>query len=261
MTRVLLFCPTVKLGRDTTMAIHGIRFSGALDILFARDNPHGEYNVQNIVQNYQKAERIIKAEGYDYLLTIEDDILPPPDALEKLIAVDADIAYGVYCFRRGMPMINIQRDDTGESYSLPRNLKAWAELFGQIIPCGGLGFGCTLIKRSALDAAPLHSSNGGDADTQLALDARRLGLRQRADTSVLCGHRRTDGTVIWPARDGYNIAGNPAPLPTRPIRALRPLAFWTQDEIAVVMKAGDMKDIDLESAAAFVATGRAEYAT
>lgn len=257
MTRVLLFCPTVKLTRDVTMAIHGIQFSGGLDVMFTHDNPH--LGGQNIFYNYAKAERIVKAESYDYLFIVEDDMLPPPDALEKLIALDADIAYGVYCFRRGVPLINIQRPDVVESYGLPQNMKAWKALFGTVIECGGLGFGCTLIKRSVFDVAPLHSTSGGDADSQLAKDARQFGLKQMSDTSVLCGHRRADTTVIWPTANGYEIAGNPEPLPTRAIKALRALSFWTQDEIAVIMQAGDVREVDLETAAALVANGRAYY--
>jgi hypothetical protein len=261
MTRVLLFCPTVKLSRATFEAIHGLHFDGTLDRMFTYDNPHGDHAAQNVIYNYRKAERIVKAEGYDYLLTVEDDMLPPPDALEKLIALDADIAYGVYCFRKGKPTINIARpDDLMQCYSLPHNLAAWAELFGQAIECGGLGLGCTLIKRSVFDVLEFHSVKGFDADTQLAKDAMRLGLRQRCDTSVLCGHRRDDGTIVWPTRNGYTISGTPGEEPKRWIIATRPIVFWDYHENLVQLKMNDRMEIDFDHAAAYVEMGLAVYA-
>jgi hypothetical protein len=262
MTRVLLFCPTVKLSRDTFESIHGLHFDGALDRMFTHDNPHGEMSGRNILHNYQKAERIVKAESYDYLLTVEDDMLIPPDALEKMIAVDADIVYGVYCFRKGAPLINISKpNDHMESYGLPDNLKAWRGVFGQVIECGGLGLGCTLIKRSVFDVLSFHSVSGHDSDTQLSLDARRLGLRQMCDTSVLCGHKRSNSVVIWPDRDGYKEYGTPKPLPTREVIALRPLVFWSYEEVVIRMQPGEQQAIDFEHAADFVAAGLVKYAT
>ncbi len=260
MTRVLLFCPTNRLERETINAIHGIQFSGTLDTMFTRDNPHGEYSAQNIIHNYLKAERIVKAEGYDYLFIVENDIIPPPDALEKLIALDADIAYGVYCFRRGKPIINIQTATNGESYGLPHNLKAWARVWGKVVPCTGLGFGCALIKRSVFDVLHMHSDSGGDADTQMAIDAKRLGLTLMADTSVICGHKRPDGVVIWPTQQGYETFGKKAPPELRAIVPNRDMAFWNSDDIPVIMRAGEKYEIEWEYAGSFVNAGMAAYA-
>lgn len=259
MSRVLLFCPTVKLTRLTSDAIHGLQFDGALDVMFARDNPYD--GSANIIYNYRKAERIIKNEGYDYLFTVEDDMIPPPDALQKMSAIEADIVYGVYCFRKGKPSLNISKpDDLQESYSLPHNMKDWKRLFGQVIPCGGLGFGCTLIKRSVFDVLEFHSTHGHDGDTQMAHDARRLGLRQMCDTTVLVGHRRPDTTVVWPTGDGYKEAGTHVPLPRRAIIPNRKLSFWTQEEVAMVVPAGVKCEVDIETAASFVGAGMAAYA-
>jgi hypothetical protein len=259
--RVLLFCPTVKLSHAVFDAIHGLRFDGLLDRMFTHDNPYGEINGQNIAYNYRKAERIVMNEDYDYLLTVEDDIIPPPNALEKMIAVDSDIVYGVYCFRRGLPLINITKPgDLGESYSLQHNRQEWIDSYGQIIPCGGLGFGCTLIKRDVFDVVSFHSESGTDTDSQLAHDARRLGLSQMCDTTVLCGHRRPDSTIVWPTSSGYVEYGEHVALSTRRIIALRPLSFWDSEENAIIMQRGDLRRVDFEHASDFVALGMAAYA-
>jgi hypothetical protein len=261
MTRVLLFCPTVKLSRATFEAIHGLQFDGALDRMFTHDNPNGEHSGLNIIYNYRKAERIIKTERYDYLLTVEDDIIPPPDAVEKMIGVNSDIVYGVYCFRKGKPTINISRpDDLMQSYSLPHNLAEWKRLQGRIVECGGLGLGCTLIKRRVFDALSFHSVKGGDVDTQLAIDAQRLGLRQMCDTTVRCGHRRANGMTVWPTEAGFEEHGIPGPEPARLITAQRPIVFWDYAETVVRLEPGETRAVDLDHAAAYVEMGLAVYA-
>jgi hypothetical protein len=261
--RILLFCPTHHLERETINSIHGLIVPDGvmLDTLFTRDNPHGPQHGRNIIYNYQKAERITKAEAYDYLLTIENDMIVPPDALVKLLAVDADIAYGVYVFRKGKPTINILRaDDTQESYSLSVNLRAWKKVFGKVIECNGLGFGCTLIKASVFDVLTLHSETGHDGDSQMAHEARRLGLTQRADTSILCGHKRPDGTVLWPTIDGIKEIGKRQPLETRLIIPNQMIAFWTPEDVSIIMRTNEPCLIDYENAGVFVNAGMAAYA-
>jgi hypothetical protein len=261
--RILLFCPTHRLERETINSIHGLIVPGGvgLDVMFTRDNPHGDGSGQNIIYNYQKAERIVKAESYDYLFTVENDVIVPPDALVKLLAVDADIVHGVYGFRRGKAVLNIMRhDDTRESYSLAGNLRAWKKAFGKVIPCNGLGLGCTLIKRSVFDVLTFHSDLGYDGDTQLRNDAVKAGLSIMADTSVLCGHKRPDGTVIWPCADGLREVGKRKPLPTREIIPNQGIAFWNENDVAIVMKAGETHAIDIDNAGVFVSAGMAEYA-
>jgi hypothetical protein len=261
MNRVLLFCPTVKLSHATFDSIHGLHFAGALDRLFTHDNPFDEWDGRNVLYNYQKAERSVKTESYDYLLTVEDDMIVLPDALDKMIAVDADIVYGVYCFRKGAPLLNISKPhDHMESYGLPDNLKEWRALYGQVIECGGLGFGCTLIRRSVFDMLSFHSAPGHDGDTQMALDARRLGLRQMCDTTVLCGHQRPDSTIVWPTATGYAEFGEHQPLPTRAIIPNKPLVFWNYEQQVMRLEPGQRYDVDYEHAAAYVGLGMAAYA-
>lgn len=260
MARVLLFCPTHRLCKETINSIHGIQYDGALDTLFTRDNPHGAGSGQNIIYNYQKAERIVKAENYDYLFTVEQDMIVPPDALSKLMALDADIAYGVYCFRKGKPTINITRTDKQqESYGLYHNLRDWRKVFGKPVDCNGLGFGCTLIKRSVFDVLNFHSVPGHDGDTQLAHDAKRLGLKQMADTSVLCGHKRPDGTVVWPDADGGHDVGVRQPVEKRTIIPNQSIAYWDELDVSHILRSGEPVDVDFENASVFVTAGMAVY--
>src|SRR5690349_15787457 len=108
LMRILTATPTVKLGTETLHAIFGQTYSGWNDHFFTFEN-NQQPPAMNIVYNYRKIQAAFLAGGYDALWIVEDDLVVPPDALEKLLAVEADVVYGVYTFRRGSPIINIMQ--------------------------------------------------------------------------------------------------------------------------------------------------------
>jgi hypothetical protein len=258
MKRVLMFTPTNRLEPEALGALLSVEYSGPLDRLIARDNPETKQLFLNIVYNYQKAQRICLAEGYDALFTVESDVLIPPYALERLLAIDADIAYGVYAFRQGAAILNITHPRTYASFSF--HMKEWKALFGQVIECSGLGYGCTLIQRRVLEQHAIHTeSDGGDSDTVLARWARENGIRQMADTSVICGHKRPDRVTLWPERDRIRQEGTRVPI-LRAVRSLIPFSGWTDDNEMYICRPGDPPIcIDYERAQILVGANMAEY--
>ena len=257
--RVLMFTPTYRLEPETLEALLKVEYSGSLDRLMTRDNPETVNVNLNIVYNYQKAQRMFLAGGYDALFTVESDVIVPPDALEKLAAVEADIVYGVYAFRRGGPVLNITHPVTYQSYSAHQS--EWRRLFGQVIECSGLGYGCTLIRRSVLERHEIRSENddGGDSDTVLAKWARANGIRQMADTSVLCGHKRPDSVILWPERNVIRQEGTSIKV-LKSVVALIPFSGWNEQNELFICKPGDPAvAIDFETAALLVGAGMAEY--
>jgi len=78
----------------------------------------------------------------DAIFWIDDDTVPPPDALEKLLRVDADIAAGVY-FLRTPPYNPVVYRQTERGGYVP--------LFdyepGEILTVDSVGMGCTLVHR------------------------------------------------------------------------------------------------------------------
>jgi hypothetical protein len=137
------------------------------------------------------------------MLVIESDIIPPPDTLKKLAAVDADMAYGVYVFRVS-EVVNVfeayprPSRNPGESLSV-RGL--WPKLKNRVIDCSGGGLGCVLIKRDVLRETGFRLDETGAAfcDSPFTRDCWRAGYEMKADTSVICGHVREDGVTLWPS--------------------------------------------------------------
>jgi hypothetical protein len=260
MIRVLMFTPTARLEPEAFEALMNQTYAGPLDRLLTRDNPETEHPELNIVYNYQKAQRMFLAGQYDALFPVESDVIIPPNALERLIAADADIAYGVYLFRRGGPVLNITHPRPPYN-SYTGHLADWIRQWGQVIECSGLGFGCTLIRRRVLELHELHSENGdgGDSDTVLANYARANGIKQLADTSVICGHKRPDSVILWPEQYRVRFEGTPIII-KREVRALKTFSFWAEDDSLYLCRPNDPPlALDYERAQELVESGKAEY--
>lgn len=259
MTHVLLVCPHNRLEPGTIQAIFTQSYTGSIDHAFTRHNPEAIPGL-NIIAAYQRLAAQFLAGPYSDLFIVENDILPPPDALDKLLAAGGDINYGCYTFRRGTPVVNVMRTQTTDP--MTGDSRAWRKAFtaGAVVECTGLGFGCTLIKRHVLEQIPLRSAGGGgDADTCLALDAAKAGMTQRADLSVVCGHIKPDGETLWPTGEKpfYRKAGVSVPKLAR-ITALESFGIWDELGVPTLVEKGATASIDAEIAASMSARGQLE---
>lgn len=173
----------------------------------AGPGPHGN---RNILHLYTRARDLCLASGYTHLLTIEDDMLPPSDALPRLLAADAPVVYSLYCWRRADHPWSLYRvvfEDSGDSWLSARpHIARQHARDGAVVPVAGLGLGCTLIRRDALAAVPWRlGASGAACDWYFAVDCQTAGVGQVGHFGVACGHV-LDARVIWPdaeAPDGY----------------------------------------------------------
>jgi len=218
MKDILIFTPVLRLEPETIQAIFALTWDGAISYLFQRDNPIPEQrdrlkrSVMNHLHQFQRGREVFLKGRYDAMLIVESDIIPPPDALQRLWDLQCDIAYGSYVFRHSKmgdePIVNIFERykpwpelprNEGESLTVRRKWKA--ALAQGVVECSGAGFGCTLIRRHVMEAIPFRvewPQNGGHCDTYWTRDAYRKGYKMLADTSVICGHKREDGVILWP---------------------------------------------------------------
>ena len=83
----MIFVPCAALVPQTVLSLAAQTFDGSYDVLFAFDNPHGQWTAQawkNLQLNYEKARQVVLRDGYAALWCVENDMLVPPDALTKL---------------------------------------------------------------------------------------------------------------------------------------------------------------------------------
>lgn len=204
--RVQGFTPCYRLEPETVEAVLSLRFPAgqSLKWIFQWDNPYGEGRL-NILHQYQIGrERFLAGDAdAEALLIVESDIIPPPEALEKLAALNCDVAYGVYRFRVSN-VVNVferyagQPRNEGESLSLYPHKLRQAVRAGQTL-CSGGGLGCVLIRRRVLEKIPFRlEGQTGHCDGWFNRDVLRAGFTQMADMSVICGHKTEWGEILWP---------------------------------------------------------------
>lgn len=132
---------------------------------------------------------------YDYLLWIDDDIVPPVDALDKLLAADKDVI-GAACFS--------MKADNGEYFPYPVTLryndeKRYTVYYGVgVEEVDATGGACILVKRNVYEKLerPYEFVYHKDGTLALTCDFRiwqkwqELGGKLYIDFSILCDHKK-----------------------------------------------------------------------
>lgn len=221
--------PNYGIKEQTKSSVHAAieRYDGPVDWLLGIDNDPTDMPYENVTRQHNKARRIVLEMGYDALLSIESDMLIPPDAINQLVDIDADIVYGLYVWRHKPRRWSAYKDLNlwgGESVSFNHDGKDAREAWGKVIDVAGLGMGCTLIRRNVLEELRfrIHDGNPGWIvdeykeqfeklginpyrphprmvcdDWLLAMDAQHYEFSQKANLNVVCGHI-LDDSIIWP---------------------------------------------------------------
>jgi hypothetical protein len=209
--RILIVTPLLRsYGRAITAAHRLVRRAPCpVEWLTITEQPYAGYDYRNVLYANERARTAMLAGDYTHLLMLEDDIVPPPDALAKLLSCEADVAYGLYCWRRALHEWSAYAR-IGESIGTPwphhdRDYAVAAFTAGDVIPSQGVGFGCTLIRRELLETItfrlPTDFAEGGACtDWMFALDCQALGAHQVSHLGVACGHisMEPSARVIWP---------------------------------------------------------------
>lgn len=210
--KVLLFCPTYRLEAETVDSIMRLDPAGhQLHVMFTRHNPCG-VPTYNILYNYRRGRDVVLNGDYDAMLTVESDMIVPPDTLTRLAAIDADVAIGLYVHRHAWANLPLMWNVTVKETTTPAPgtwlnwqpdtaAKAWGNQFD----ASGGGLGCTLIHRRVLEAVQFRLVKAGrsmfiaDCDMWFHHDALLKGFSIVADLGLHCGHITPEREVYWPA--------------------------------------------------------------
>lgn len=135
------------------------------------------------------------AKRYDYMLSVDSDIVLPRDSLVKMLQADKDIISGLYIQRiPGTQTVEAYMDTpNGGCTNIPYSL---LENRG-IVEIAACGMGCALIKSEVfrkmeyphfLYKEALDHKNTVSEDVYFCLKARSIGFKVWADTSIKCDH-------------------------------------------------------------------------
>lgn len=161
-------------------------------VIVLRDEPQ-ENRIMRIISSRNACRYYFLKNSYDYLFFLDTDMIPPPDALQQLLKVDADIASGNYLCRQEI---------NGKLLVLPALYKHHGNQLAtltmeeakqnNVIDIAVCGLGCCLIKRKVLEKIsfrPFTQSKTGGEDVAFCVDAQKEGCIIKANLAARCSHR------------------------------------------------------------------------
>lgn len=170
---------------------------------------YGPLFIENmeVGDGYNKAIDMILAnetlKNWKYVLTVEEDNLPPPDGLLKLYeSMDKyDVVGGLYWTKGegGQPMIY------GDPKVMPKNFIPQVPQSDTIQEANGLGMGFNLFKLDMFKKMPrpwfnsMQAINKGcmSQDLYFYNEAAKHGYRFACDTRVKVGHFDPGTGMVW----------------------------------------------------------------
>ncbi|MBS3095528.1 hypothetical protein J4231_02520 [Candidatus Woesearchaeota archaeon] len=155
--------------------------------------PYTESAKQRIVDSRNIIRRKVLDCDYDYFLSLEQDVIPPKDVIQRLIRHDKGIVSGVYFTYQKDKAIELGLRPVLYKKSGTNSLKVMLErdvLKPRLIEVGACGLGCVLIRKDILKNIRFRFSKDfeGFDDVWFCYDAFNLGFKVYADTSVKCKH-------------------------------------------------------------------------
>jgi hypothetical protein len=163
-------------------------------------SPRGKTPRQYIAESQNMLREVFLEGRYDYFFSLEVDIFPPRNIIEKLLSCGKPIVSAPYFYDFGIkskPLVHyfVQKPDGGITTHCANLSEAIDWLDGTVKPIYQSGVGCTLIERSILEKIPFRweSGNNGFSDSFLYYDLTyKLKINNWLDTSILCRHYNSD---------------------------------------------------------------------
>jgi len=203
--RALLYQPLADAVADNsdadaysqTLASHGLR-------TLRYKAPPNTLARDKLAHSRNMLRQLVLDEGYDYFFSVEQDVVPPPDALQLLLRHRQPIVSGVYykyftlrykglngkiiTKKKAMPLLAHSAQDPKKMHFIPAEEVA-DDRFFQVRYCG---LGCVLMHRGVLEKISFRVDQGPEGlafdDVYFCNDALTAGFSLSVDTSVKCVH-------------------------------------------------------------------------
>ena len=136
--------------------------------------------------------------GYDFLLHLESDIIPPHDIIERLLIHQKQVTAATYFINEGHNShLMIQEiEKSGDTVRHTVNIDSGFDILevdGKLKKVYAEGLGCMLIHKTVLEKVKFRWENGADAhaDSFFAADLNHLKIPIYLDSSLILEHRNS----------------------------------------------------------------------
>jgi GT2 family glycosyltransferase len=140
-------------------------------------------------------EKVLK-DGYDYFLSLEQDVIPPPDIIERLLSHNKKVITGVYFtvyvmdgMQKMRPLVWKQDTENPDKIVFMNDeVKAARGKTSALSQIAAAGVGCVLIHRSVLEKIKFRVANNTYDDIPFWKDCAANGFERCADLAIVCRH-------------------------------------------------------------------------
>lgn len=186
--QILVAIPTNKnIEAETFKSIYDLEVPEGYETHFQMFHGYQIDQIRNLIAEWAKS--------YDYLFSVDSDIILPKDSLKKMLKADKDVISGLYIQRKPEQKILevYGLNDAGGVSNIPIHL---IENLG-IVEIMACGMGCALIKSEVFRniayphfyyKSALTMQDTVSEDVFFCLKAREHGYRIWADPSIKCDH-------------------------------------------------------------------------
>lgn len=167
----------------------------------------GNNSREAIARGQNFARKIALEEGYDYLFSLESDIMCPPNIIESLMAWGVDIVTGLYLLgdkhdaKVRIPCITVPEfhKELGAFGTRLLRPEEWVEWTNKgIKQCQAGGMGCCLMSEYALRKTPFYYDTRFKGHSDIYFFNRMFELRVPVfiDTDCYCEHKNSDWSKV-----------------------------------------------------------------
>ena len=166
--------------------------------------PYFESARERIIASRNILRQKVIDEDYDYFFSLEQDILPPQDILEKLLQHKKEVITAIYFANniipgevssKLIPLAYILEDEKTLSMRPLNEDELWKNQSLMKIVSAGLG--CVLIHRNVLKKIKFRYELNTFDDRWFFLDLYHKGISAHADTSIKCNHLIYNRPYPW----------------------------------------------------------------
>lgn len=254
MPKVLIAVPTGETSR----------YANFYDYYNQLDRENGTLHMFARGQSPAKSRNVMIQAAIDnectHILFLDDDVIPPPDTLKRLLAHDVDVVSGLYPMRN-FPHFPVAFDKRFEN-GFNRHIHLKNDLNG-LVEITNCGFGCVLIKMHVFNLIPKPwvtlgelEADGWCDDIAFFNKVGDAGIKMYCDLTLIVDHMMTIHVGFRRVNDKWMInydcrgQGNlqfPISYPEADIEIAKRIEGWMSDrELEFLGTAGKKYEFILE---------------